>query len=128
MHHTKPGVTGITYPQKTALAKITESKTDDLEVAFGHKSAALQKVTAQQYYERERVYHQQLTQRIQDEKIPIDEVNELVGQLAFVTDYLKEILLGNDLDTALAVNEQNRYLVDEKSWKLGKRYKQIILR
>ncbi|CAF4437180.1 unnamed protein product, partial [Rotaria magnacalcarata] len=49
LRYTKPGTTGKTYPETTALPKITKSNDDYEEAAFGHKSIALQKVTPEQW-------------------------------------------------------------------------------
>ncbi len=123
MRHTKPGITGRTYPQPTVLPEINRNDVDYEEAAFGYKSLALQKVTPEQRIERERAYRQEVAKEIENKKISNDDINDLVASLITVTDYLEGILRGEDIDVELPVDEDNRYSRTQRNWELGKHLK-----
>ncbi len=120
MHHTKPGTTGRTYPQSTALPEINRKDEDYEEAAFGYISLALQKVTPEQRAQRQKKYQEEVTKKMENEKMKDDEINQLVGSLHDVIDYLEKILRGEDPNAGLLVDENNRYSSTQRSWTLGK--------
>jgi hypothetical protein len=120
LHHTKPGTTGRTYPQSTALPEINRKDEDYEEAAFGYISLALQKVTPEQRAQRQKKYQEEVTKKMENEKMKDDEINQLVGSLHDVIDYLEKILRGEDPNAGLLVDENNRYSSTQRSWTLGK--------
>ncbi|CAF1449677.1 unnamed protein product [Rotaria sordida] len=118
LHHKKPGITGKIYRETTVLPKITKSDIDYEEAAFGYQSIALQKVTSEQHFERERVYQQQLTTKLKNEKISNDDIVLLVASLETIVDDLEEILQGGNSDATLPTDEYDIYSRGQKNWKL----------
>jgi hypothetical protein len=122
LHHTKPGTTGKTYPQPTALPQINRNDGDYEEAAFGYQSLALQKLTSEQRAERQKKYQEAVTKKVENEKIENDDLPLLVASLHDVVDYLEAIIRGEDLNAGLPVDENNQHTPTQKPWQLGKSF------
>lgn len=95
------------------------------EVAFGDKSAALQKVTPEQKHEREKIYQQQLAIKLEKEKISNDDLNILVEGLKEVINDLEEILR-QGVRYPWSSAEDDTYSAPIDQQKLGKYFQRDI--
>ncbi|CAF3609150.1 unnamed protein product [Rotaria socialis] len=118
LRYTKPGTTGKTYAETTALPKITKSNDDYEEAAFGHRSIALQKVTPEQRRESETAYQEKLAKKIENEKIPNDEINSSVADLTVVIEYLEEIVREGVTYSKPHSEEHDTYSIGPRGWEL----------
>ncbi|CAF2751248.1 unnamed protein product [Rotaria sp. Silwood2] len=118
LRYTKPGITGITYSETHKLSQITRNDEDYEEGAFGHISVALQKLTTEQRAERKEEYQLRLTEKMTREKIPDDEIEELVDVLQVVIDDSERVLQELNVDTKLNANENDTENEIHRGWKL----------
>ncbi|CAF1313135.1 unnamed protein product [Rotaria sp. Silwood1] len=119
LRHTKPGTTGKIYAVPKVLPKIAPIDVDYEEGVFGHQSIALQNVTAEQRSKRERTYQEQMLKKLEMERIPDEDVAQLFGELASVTEYLEEILRkGVNYSKPSHDNENEMYSEEQRQWPL----------
>jgi hypothetical protein len=127
LRYTKPGITGQTYPVMTVAEKQQNENTDYQEIIFGHKSAAMQKITPQQNHQLQLVYQQELQKKMEQNKIPMDEIDDLVASLLGVTDDLETLLAEGDFYTDQTAENENNYSSNRRSWKRGKFTKSCLV-
>ncbi|CAF4178066.1 unnamed protein product [Rotaria sp. Silwood2] len=118
--HTKPGVTGQFYSQTPIVSVVNQTDTTYEQAAFGHVSMKLQQVTDEQQKEREKTYKKQLKKQIENEKIPSDEIDILVGGLTLVVDDLEAILRGENPDDYMNPND-DKYTIKQSTNKYSKK-------
>ncbi|CAF1314178.1 unnamed protein product [Rotaria sordida] len=119
LRYTKPGITGITYPETHKLPQIIRNDEDYEVEAFGRISVALQKLTPEQHAERKEDYQLRLTEKMAREKIPDDEIEELVEVLQVVINDSESVLQELNDDTKLNTNENDTKNEIHRDWKLG---------
>lgn len=125
MGYSKPGTTGKLHPKIEVLPNIIANPLDYEKAAFGYKSMALEQITPAQHLEREQKYQVQKRERIENEKLPDDEIEMLETSLKIVINDLEAMMRGEDPDAESSDQGHDQYSRRYKSWSLSKSFKNM---